>query len=75
MPRVKPHHHPCADCGRKTPCPGTWEENYDGWPEVVCSEFHDMPSQSIADAVNHRTPTNSAFVCDDCAEQRQKAEA
>ena len=38
--RVKPHSHPCQSCGAKTPCPGTWEENYDGWPEVICREFH-----------------------------------
>lgn len=38
--RVKPHHHPCGRCGAKTECGGVWEQNYDGWPEVVCSEFH-----------------------------------
>lgn len=40
MPRCKPHHHPCQTCGAKTECGGTWEENYDGWPEVICREFH-----------------------------------
>lgn len=38
--RVKPHSHPCQSCGAKTPCSGTWEENYDGYPEVICPEFH-----------------------------------
>ena len=40
MPRVKPHHHPCSVCGTKTECSGTWEENYDGTPDVICPEYH-----------------------------------
>ena len=63
MPRVKTHHHPCADCKRKTPCDGTWEENYDGSPEVVCDLYH---------LKNGYTDTD--FVCDDCQEKRDAAE-
>jgi len=40
MPRVPVHHHKCADCGEKTECGGSWEENYDGSPEVICREYH-----------------------------------
>ncbi len=36
--RCKPHHHPCNRCGTKTECGGEYEQNYDGWPEVVCEE-------------------------------------
>jgi hypothetical protein len=55
MPRVKPHHHPCAICGAKTECPGTWRENWDGFPEVVCDEWH------MKDGT-----TNSDFLCEGC---------
>ncbi len=59
MPRVKPHHHPCMDCLAKTECPGTWEENYDGSPEVICPEFH-MKDGGI----------NTDFVCEACQMKR-----
>ena len=59
MPRAqRPHHHPCLDCGAKTECPGDWEENYDGFPEVICPEYHQGGF------------INSDFVCDACHEQR-----
>lgn len=61
--RVKPHHHPCADCGAKTPCPGTWEENYDGEPAVICPEYHLTTSC---------TP-NPDFVCEGCEWKREDA--
>ncbi len=59
MPRVRPHHHPCADCGTKTECPGAWEENFDGFPEVICPEWH-LPNGT----------TNSDFVCEGCQFKR-----
>jgi hypothetical protein len=40
MPRCPVHHHPCEDCGAKTECGGVWEQNYDGFPEVICPEYH-----------------------------------
>jgi len=55
MPRVAPHHHPCQRCGVKTECGGTWVENYDGHPEVLCDEFH-LPGGEMSDV----------FVCDSC---------
>jgi len=55
MPRVKPHHHPCSVCGTKTECSGTWEENWDGTPEVICHEFH-LPNGT----------TNPGFICEGC---------
>lgn len=61
-PRLKIHDHPCADCARLTPCDGTLEENHDGWPEVVCVEFH-MPNGYL----------NPDFICEDCDEKRTQA--
>lgn len=58
MPRQRPHHHPCADCGVKTECPGSYEQNYDGWPEVVCSEVEVLGTEML---------------CDDCAGKRVAA--
>lgn len=31
------HFHPCVDCKQETECPGEWESNFDGFPEVICS--------------------------------------
>jgi hypothetical protein len=59
MPRVPVHHHPCQDCGVKLECGGTWEENYDGFPEVVCREFH-QPGGTV----------NFDFVCEGCERVR-----
>ncbi len=53
--RVKPHSHPCQICGKKTECGGTWEENYDGFPEVICREYH-LDDGSI----------NADFICEVC---------
>ena len=39
--------------------PGTWEENYDGWPEVICDEV---------DKRHHET------LCDACYEKREAAD-
>lgn len=55
--RVAPHHHPCQRCQVKTECGGTWEQNYDGFPEVICPEFH------LTGGV-----TNPDFLCGDCSE-------
>jgi hypothetical protein len=58
MPRAqRPHYHACDDCGTKTECSGTYEQNYDGWPEVVCSEVDVLGTE---------------VVCDDCAITRQR---
>jgi len=48
------HTHPCATCGVKTECPGTYERNYDGWPEVACTVYH------------MRDEADPPFLCDDC---------
>lgn len=54
--RVKPHSHPCQSCGVKTECGGTWEENYDGEPAVICPEFHLAGGE-----------VNGDFLCEACA--------
>lgn len=38
--KSRPHTHPCTVCSTKVPCPGTWERNHDGFPEVICSVIH-----------------------------------
>lgn len=62
MPRIAPHHHPCQACGQKVECGGTWEQNYDGFPEVICPEFH-----LAGGSINHD------FVCEACDGQREEA--
>ena len=52
--RTKPHHHKCDRCGTKTECGGTYEQNYDGWPEVVCIEQELWRGQ---------------WFCEECSEQ------
>ena len=64
MPRVKPHHHPCQRCGAKTECGGTWEENYDGFPDVICAEFHQMNGT-----------INLDFICEGCEWKEEDARA
>ena len=54
------HHHACQGCGKQTVCGGNLERNYDGWPEVICSDFH----TSIG--------PNPNFLCEDCREKGKK---
>lgn len=54
--RIRPHHHPCARCGIKVECCGDLEQNYDGWPEWTCREYH------------HESGFTADFLCEDCAE-------
>lgn len=56
------HHHPCADCGSKTPCTGTLEDNFDGLPEITCADFH------LIDGT-----LNPEFICERCAFAREDA--
>lgn len=56
MMRTAPHHHPCQTCGAKTECGGTWEQNYDGYPDVTCPEFHVVGGL-----------LNPDFTCPDCS--------
>lgn len=39
--RPKFHHHDCDQCGQQFSCDGQLERNHDGWPEVICVEFHE----------------------------------
>ena len=42
--RTRPRHwHPCERCHVTVECSSDLEENYDGWPEVVCPDY-DMHS-------------------------------
>ena len=67
--RIGPHHHPCSRCGTKTECCGQIEQNYDGFPEWICREFHTLAHREF-------TPVDH-FLCEMCAaivEQEQETE-
>jgi hypothetical protein len=38
--RTGPHSHPCASCKEPVECCGAIEQNFDGWPEFICVEYH-----------------------------------
>ena len=44
--KPKFHHHECYHCGQQFVCRGELEWNHDGWPEVVCFDFHRMEQQA-----------------------------
>lgn len=60
MPRQRIHTHPCRDCETPVECPGEWEQNVDGIPEVICREYHEEGGG-----------TNYDFVCDACEAKRE----
>ncbi len=62
MPPVKAHGHPCQFCGARVECSGTWLENYDGEPPVICDAYH-LPGGALAEVI-----------CDDCEDARVGAE-
>jgi hypothetical protein len=49
--RHGPHHHPCARCKAKVECCGDIEQNYDGFPEWTCREYHDIHTGQIAEVL------------------------
>jgi hypothetical protein len=53
----RPHKHTCEHCQQDVPCSGTYERNWDGWPEVICTAF---------DSLLPGEPS----VCQDCYETR-----
>ena len=58
--RPKPHGHPCKTCKGNVECPGEWERNYDGFPEVICSFYHRIGGD-VAE-----------MECDDCKDKRRE---
>jgi len=60
--RTRPHHHPCGRCGVKVECGGDIEQNYDGFPEWICREYHTLANQEFRD--------RDDFLCEDCSEIR-----
>lgn len=53
------HTHPCSVCGKPARCEGTFERNYDGFPEVICLFYH-LPGGQLAD-----------YRCEDCEDLQQ----
>jgi len=64
------HHHPCQACAAKTPCDGSLSDNYDGFPAVICDDFHlrsgDLDPEFICQAC--------AFVREDAANEQAQRE-
>jgi hypothetical protein len=50
------HMHLCSRCQLPAPCDGTLEENFDGFPEVICSAYH----------LKHGETAH--FLCEACAD-------
>lgn len=61
--KTGPHEHPCTHCHVLTECWGDLEPNHDGWPEVVCVEFHIRNSHLLCQTCHELF---AAGVCDDC---------
>lgn len=55
--RHGPHSHPCKRCGVRVECCGDIEQNFDGFPEWICREYHNLQTGSIED-----------LLCEDCTE-------
>jgi hypothetical protein len=62
--RARPHQHPCHRCQALVECRGEIQENFDGWPESICLDYHG-PLGSI----------NADFMCEECAELEDEDEA
>jgi hypothetical protein len=58
--RVGPHSHPCQHCRTPVECVGTIKQNYDGFPEFICEEFHQDDG------------TIAVFLCEECYEADSK---
>ena len=67
--RVRPHYHPCVECGTKVECSGEWEANYDGWPDPVCPEWQQCRNAPVWER------TMRAFRCDECHAKSKAAAA
>ena len=60
--RSRAHTHPCTHCRTPVECHGTWEQNYDGFPEVICGFYH-LPNGSLAELY-----CDACWECQDCGE-------
>ncbi len=60
--RIRPHKHRCADCQQPTECCGDIEQNFDGFPEWICREYHQDSGG-----------TNPDWVCEGCQWKRDDA--
>jgi hypothetical protein len=60
MARIERHTHPCStpNCLTRLACHGELSGNHDGWPEVICLDFH-LPNGSTV-----------PLICGDCEQKR-----
>jgi hypothetical protein len=56
---ARTHTHDCATCGKDYSCPGTYSRNYDGFPEAVCSAWHEAHERECGDCRELKS-------CDEC---------
>jgi hypothetical protein len=59
--RIGPHKHRCDDCKRPTECCGQIEQNFDGFPEWICREYHTIERSGDVEL--------RGFLCDECGEK------
>ena len=60
MPRRdRAHTHRCTSCNLDFECHADLSRNYDGWPEVVCDQYH----------------IGNVTVCEECYEQAKQRTA
>jgi hypothetical protein len=43
------HEHDCETCGKPYACGGTYWHNHDGWPEAVCTAWHERHERECED--------------------------
>lgn len=58
MRRPKFHHHDCVSCHHQFACDGELEGNHDGWPEVICVEFHERWRRTCDECRERNTLAN-----------------
>ena len=61
---TRSHTHPCGNkdkgCRARVECDGTYEFNYDGWPEAVCRAYHGVVAPALCEDCQTREG------CGDC---------
>lgn len=62
--RARPHAHPCRNCKTPVECCGEIVQNWDGFPEFICREYH-----------NEHTGGIEVVLCESCFEAEEKQAA
>lgn len=62
-PRDRPHSHPCAHCKSPLECHGELLRNFDGWPEVICHEYHVQSLLLLCEPCNRQFHLSDCHIC------------